>query len=650
MSTQAQAKHDNAPQQQDFSADVSRLLDIVAHALYTNHDVFLRELISNAADACDRLRYDAIQNADLTRDNPNFRICTYKDTTSRTVTVVDNGVGMSDDELSEHLGTIAKSGTAALMEQMKQTEGDSDKLKLIGQFGVGFYAGYMVAHKIEVVSRKAGSDKIWIWESDGKTGYTIQEANDTQAARLDGQRGTAITLYIKDEACEFLIDEKIKTTVQEYSDHISVPIFLGAPAEVSKDSEAEEINSTTALWMKSNNDVTPQEYQDFYSHISNSFDEPVLTSHWRAEGAIEFSSLLFIPTLRPWDLFDPSRRNFVKLYVRRVFITENLDTLMYPWLRFMRGIIDSEDLPLNISRESLQYNPTIEKIRSSVARRVLGDLDQLSRNDAPAFSTFWGQFGAVLKEGLYDAPEHREKLLQVCRFYSTHDHGEQFTSLEEYVERMADNQDQIYYISGENLDSLKNSPQLEGFKSRGLEVLFMTDTIDDFWLQNVLDYKSKKFQSITKGDIDFDRFKNTEEANETQDKEDKQDTSEHEAPIAALIIKLQEILDEHVHNVRKSKRLTGSAVCLVAPEDGVDMHMERVLKVNQKYEANTKPVLEINPSHSLVQKLATQHEAGQNMDDAAFMLFDQAKIIQGENVSNPTEFARRMSEIMEKAI
>ncbi len=650
MSTQTQDKTDHAPQQQDFSADVSRLLDIVAHALYTNHDVFLRELISNAADACDRLRYDAIQDPSLAKDNTEFRICTYKDTTNRTVNLVDNGIGMNDTELSEHLGTIAKSGTAALMEQMKKTEGDTDKLKLIGQFGVGFYAGYMVAHKIEVVSRKAGEDKTWLWESDGKTGYTIQEANDIQEARLDGQRGTAITLYIKDEACEFLIDEKIKTTVQEYSDHISVPIYLGAPGEVSKDDDATAINSTTALWMKSNNDVTPQEYQDFYSHISNSFDEPVLTSHWRAEGAIEFSSLLFIPTLRPWDLFDPSRRNFVKLYVRRVFITENLDTLMYPWLRFIRGIIDSEDLPLNISRESLQYNPTIEKIRSSVARRVLGDLDKLSRNDAPAFATFWGQFGPVIKEGLYDAPEHREKLLKVCRFYSTHNDDERFTSLEEYVDRMKDQQDKIYYISGENRDNVKNSPQLEGFKSRGLEVLFMTDTIDDFWLQNVQDYKGKQFQSITKGDIDFDQFKNDDEANEKPNKEMEQAPAEDEAAIAALIIKLQDVLSDNVHNVRKSKRLTGSAVCLVAPEDGVDMHMERVLKVNQKYEANTKPVLEINPSHNLIKKLAQQHENGGSMDDAAFMLFDQAKIIQGESVNNPTEFARRMSDIMEKAI
>ncbi len=645
---QAQRKDDNTIQEKDFSADVSRLLDIVAHALYTNHDVFLRELISNAADACDRLRYDAIQDNSLTHDNPDFRICVYKDTTNRTVNLVDNGIGMNDIDLSENLGTIAKSGTAALMEQMKQSKDSADSLKLIGQSGVGFYAGYMVANKIEVVSRKAGENTIWLWESDGKSGYTIQEANEAQAARLDGERGTAITLYIKDEACEFLIDQKIQGTIEEYSDHVSVPIFLGAPKQVSEDADAKPVNSSTALWMKSNTDVSKQEYQDFYNHISNSFDEPGLTSHWRAEGAIEFSALLYIPTLRPWDLFDPSRKNFVKLYVRRVFITDSLDNLMYPWLRFMRGIIDSEDLPLNISRESLQYNPTIEKIRSAVARRVLGDLDKLSRTDAPAFETIWGQFGPVIKEGLYDAPEHREKLLKVCRFHSTYKNGDGFTSLEEYVERMKEGQDKIYYISGENVENVKNSPQLEGFRSRGIEVLFFVDTIDDFWLQNVLDYKDYTFQSITKGDIDLNALNkdNSSDTEKSEKEEEKLITPE----VSDLITTLQDILKDKVQNVRKSNRLTNSPVCFVAPDDGVDMHMERVLKVNQKYDAETKPVLEINTNHALIKKLAQVAKDGTDMSDSAQMLFDQAKIIQGEPVDNPAEFARRIADIMEKSL
>ena len=636
-------------EQQSFSADVSRLLDIVAHALYTNHDVFLRELISNSADACDRLRYEAISTPELIKDNPDFRICTYKDTTNRTISIVDNGIGMDKDELAENLGTIAKSGTAALMEKMAGVDDSADKLKLIGQFGVGFYAGYMVADKIQVVSRKAGAEKAWLWESDGKTGFIIREPNDTELARLDGKRGTAITLWVKDEASEFLLDQKIETTVKEYSDHISVPIYLGAASEVSKDKDAEPINSASALWMKSKQDISKQDYEDFYGHLSGGFDEPVMTSHWKAEGAIEFTALLYTPTLRPWDLFDPSRRNFVKLYVRRVFITDDLENLMYPWLRFMRGVIDSEDLPLNISRESLQYNPTINKIRSSVARRVLGDLDKLSRNDPPAFATFWGQFGPALKEGLYDATEHREALLKVCRFYSTHDNGKELTSLADYKERMKDGQDKIYYISGESLDNIKNSPQLEGFKSKGIEVLFFTDTIDDFWLQSILDYKDVPFQSITKGDVDLEKF-NQDKADATDDKAEQKDDVSSDSSISELINKMQDILLDKVHNVRISKRLTDSPVCLVAPDGGVDMYMERVLRLHQKYESDNKPVLEINPKHALIKRMAEICGNNDDITDAAFLLLDQAKIIQGEPIDDPTAYARRVSEFMTKAI
>lgn len=652
MSAQEKEKPETTNNQQNFSADVSRLLDIVAHALYTNHDVFLRELISNAADACDRLRYDAIATPDLVKDNPDFRICTFKDTTNRTISIVDNGVGMDKDELAENLGTIAKSGTAALMEQMENAPEGADKLKLIGQFGVGFYAGYMVAHKIQVISRKAGSDESWLWESDGKSGFTIREPNDIEKARLDGERGTAITLWVKDEASEFLLDQKIEMTVKEYSDHISVPIFLGAPSEVAKDKDAEPINSASALWMRSKQDITKKEYEDFYNHLSGGFDEPIMTCHWKAEGAIEFTSLLYAPTLRPWDLFDPSRRNFVKLYVRRVFISDDIETLMFPWLRFMRGVIDSEDLPLNISRESLQYNPTIDKIRNAVARKVLGDLDKLSRNDPPAFTSFWGQFGPTLKEGLYDAVEHREPLLKICRFYSTRDDGKELTSLGDYVERMKDGQEKIYYISGENLENIKNSPQLEGFKSRDIEVLFFTDTIDDFWLQSILDYKGKPFQSITKGDIDLGKLSGEQKPSEDSDEESNksEEGNDADASITSLITAMQGILSDKVHNVRISQRLTDSPVCLVAPDGGVDMYMERVLRLHQKYETDSKPVLEINPKHALITKLAAICEKDADITDAAFLLLDQAKIIQGEPIDDPTAFTRRVSDFMKKAI
>ena len=629
----ATAKKDD-DQKMDFSADVSRLLNIVANALYTNHDVFLRELISNSADACDRLRYDAIEKPELTADNANFRIHIYKDTDTRTLTVVDNGIGMGKAELIDHLGTIAKSGTAALMEKMKS---EDDPLKLIGQFGVGFYASYMIAEYVTVISRKAGSKTAWVWESDGATGFNIRKPTKDEEAVLDGERGTAILLKIKDDGAEFLIDEKIKQTVETYSDHIDVKIFLGTPEETNT-GEGQPINKAQAIWTRSKNDVTEEQYTEFYKHITHGFDEPLMTSHWRAEGKIEFNALLFVPTMRPWDLYDPTRQASMRLYVRRVFISDNIEGLTYPWLRFVRGVIDSEDLPLNISRESLQYNPIIAKIRSSVTKRILSDLDKLSRDDWTGFITFWGQFGAAIKEGLYDAAEHRDAIFKICRFYSTHDNGEKFTSLDEYVERMGDDQKEIYYLSGENLDALKNSPQLEGFKAKNIEVLFFTDTIDDFWLQNATSHKDKEFKSVTKGDIDLGDKKDEKEA--------EKEAEEHKD----LLENLKSLLEDDVSDVRISSRLTDSPVCLVAPEGGVDMHMERVLKIHQKYSGDTKPVLEINTDHALIQKIETLNNKSDAFKDAASLLFDQAKIIQGEPVKDPSGFAHRMATFMEQAL
>ncbi|MGB0720536.1 MAG: molecular chaperone HtpG, partial [Bdellovibrionales bacterium] len=498
MSAKPKTKN-QSPNTQSFTADVARLLDIVANALYTNHDVFLRELISNAADACDRLRYEAIQNPNLTKDNPNFRIHIHKNTDDRTLTITDNGIGMSAEDLAENLGTIAKSGTAKIMEAATDAK---DAPNLIGQFGVGFYAAYMVASRVKVISRKAGSNETNIWESDGANGFTVTPANNDDIKKINGDRGTTIILSIKDAGSDFLIDEKIKQTVQTYSDHIGVKIFLGTPSETDT-GEGQPINTASAIWARPKHEITKDDYENFYRHITHGFDEPLLTSHWRAEGKIEFTALLYVPTMRPWDLYDPSRKNALQLYVRKVFISDSVEGLTYPWLRFVRGVVDSEDLPLNISRESLQYNPLIAKIRAATTKRVLSDLDKLSRDDAPAFVTFWGQFGAAVKEGLYDAAEHRDAIFKICRFYSTHNNGESFTSLADYVERMGEDQKEIYYISGENLEALKNSPQIEGFKSRGIEVLFFTDTIDDFWLQSVSDFDGKPFKSVTKGDIDL---------------------------------------------------------------------------------------------------------------------------------------------------
>ena len=632
-----------AQEKLNFGADVSRLLDIVANALYSNRDVFWRELISNASDACDRLRYEAISNPDLTKGAADFKLRVAKDTDNRTLTIADNGIGMNRDDLIENLGTIAKSGTASLMEQMGEVKDKKDKLNLIGQFGVGFYACFMIADKVEVVSRKAGEDTVWHWESDGRTGFTVREAKKKEAEKLIDGRGTSIMLHINDDASDYLIDEKVKHVIETYSDHIDFPIYLGEPKEDEK-----PVNQVTALWMRPKNEITPEQHAEFFRHIGFGFDDPLMTSHWRAEGKIEYTALLYMPTLRPMDLYDPNRSHAVKLYVKRVFISDNCDGLVYPWLRFMRGVIDSEDLPLNISRETLQDNPLIAKIRNNVTKRVLGDLDKLSQDEPEKFNAFWGQFGPVIKEGLYDAFEHREALLKITRFYSTHKDGE-LVSLADYVSRMPEEQDRIYYMSGEKLETLKNSPQLEGFKARGIEVLFFTDTIDDFWLQTVLDYDGKPFQSVTKGNIDLSKFDGEESNDNKKDKKDEK----LEPSLEALKAIVAETLQGEIGDVRFSGRMTDSPVCLVAGDNEVDLRMERVLRVNQKYEADSKRVLEINPKHPLVLRLADMAEnaaEGEDLTDAAWLLLDQARIIQGEPITDPSGFARRMSSFMVRGL
>lgn len=619
----------------NFGADVSRLLEIVTHALYTNKDVFLRELISNAADACDRLRYDSIQNPALIKNHKGFEIRTASDTTARTLSVMDSGVGMTRDELVENLGTIAKSGTKALMEKMKQagTSGPS----LIGQFGVGFYSCFMVANSVDVISRKAGSDDVWAWSSNGHDGFTIREATKDEATKLLTTSGTTIILKIKDEASEFLLDEKVKIVVTTYSNHIDLPVYVGNDA-------TDPVNSASALWMKPKSEITEADYNEFFSIASSSIgtDVPLITAHWKAEGKIEYTALLFIPNLRPWDLYDPSRKHAVRLYVRRVFISDECSGLVYPWLRFLRGVVDSEDLPLNISRESLQQNAIVDKIRSGVAKHILSDLDKLSRNDPVAFYSFWLQFGAVLKEGLYDAPEHRDDIFKIARFHSTH--SLEVTSLDDYVSRMKEGQDCIYYMSGENVDNLRNSPQIEGLKSRGLEVLLFSDTIDDFWLQMVLDFKGKKFMSVTKGAIDLSKFKS----------EKKDDNPIHEEiKRNALISFLKSHLSEWVTDVRVSDRLTDSPVCLVASDKDADLNVMRILKANQNYDAKAKPVLEINANHPLIDQLdamAITSPESVSLRDAADLLLDQARIIQGEPVNDPTAFARRMGDFLRRGL
>ncbi len=615
-------------EQLTFGTDVSRLLDIVANALYTNRDVFLRELISNAADACDKLRYEAIQNPHLT--SGDFKITITKDNNNHTLTITDNGIGMNREDLIDNLGTIARSGTAAMMEAAKQAGKDKGALNLIGQFGVGFYASFMIANHVDVISRKVGEDKTWHWESDGRSGYTVREEEKDILSH-----GTKIILHLKDDAHDYLLDDKIKQIILAYSDHVSVPVYLNQ--------EEKPVNAASALWMRPKNEITSEQYTEFYHHIGHVFDEPLLTSHWRAEGKIEYTALLFIPTMRPFDLYEPGRKHAVRLYVKRVFITDQVQNLIYPWLRFVRGVIDSEDLPLNISREMLQNNPVVAKIRSGVTKRILSDLAALADRDGTAYETFWYQFGMVIKEGLYDGADHRDDIFKIARFFSTNE-NRRLTSLEAYIERMKEGQDEIYYILGESLDSLEKSPQLEGFKSRSLEVLFFNDTIDSFWLQMAAEYKGKKFISVTKGAIDLDKF-----ASKTEEK-----TPAEPESVTSLLGILSEELKNEVKTVRISKRLTDSPVCLIADESGVDMHMERVLKIQQKYEpVGNKKVLEINDRHALIQMLAGLAQANKDapaLKDAARLLYDQACIIQGEPVNDPSSFVKRMAEFMQRGL
>ena len=474
-----------------FETEVGKILQIVANSLYSDKQIFLRELISNASDACDRLRYLAITQPELTADDPEFAVKISVDPKKKILTIEDNGIGMNRDSLVEDLGTIARSGSSAFLDQM--TDEDSKDVALIGQFGVGFYSCFMVADKVEVLSRRAGEEMAWRWTSDGQGQFTIGEAEK------DG-RGTRITLHIKKDAKEFLETTRLRHVATTYSDHISLPIKL------VEDDKADTVNQASALWTRQKKDISDEQYTEFYRHVGHTFDEPWLTLHWRAEGKIEYTSLLFLPTTRPLDLFNSERRHKVKLYVRRVFITDECEDLVPPWLRFLNGLVDSEDLPLNVSREMLQNNPTLTRIRAAIIKRVLSELKKKAEKKPEEYTTFWDNFGAVLKEGLYEDQNNRDTLLKLVRFRSTA--GDDLVGLETYVERMKPGQEAIYYITGDEVQALSKSPQLEGFRARGIEVLLMTDPVDEFWIPSIDNYEEKSFKSATRAGADLSDIKN----------------------------------------------------------------------------------------------------------------------------------------------
>ena len=611
-----------------FQAEVSRLLDIVANALYSDKEVFLRELISNAADACDRLRYAAITRPELNEDGADLGIRLVVDKEARTLTISDTGIGMNRDELIQNLGTIAKSGTSAFLSSL----GDAKKdLNLIGQFGVGFYAAFMVSDRVEVVSRHAGEAEAWRWSSEGKGEFTV-------AAAEKSIRGTDITLHLKADEDEFLEEWRIRQIVTKYSDHISVPIRFGTEAD------AENLNHAAALWTRPKSEITPDQYKEFYHHVAHAFDEPWATLQWRAEGVIDYTALLFVPKTRPFDIGDPGRKHGVKLYVKRVFITEGTEGLIPPYLRFLRGVVESEDLPLNISREMLQLSPVLAKIRAGVTKRVLNELAKRAEN-AGDYAEFWGTFGPIIKEGLYEDRDNRAELFKAVRFNSTN--SPDLISIADYVGRMKPDQEAIYFLTGDNITNLRNSPHLEGFRARGVEVLLLTDSIDEFWPSVTHDYEGKPLRSVTRAGEDLSKIATADGKDE-----DKTETAP-ENEVSNLIALIKTVLGGAVKDVKVSPTLRESAVRLVAADGAPDIHLEKLLRMHGQLQEASAHVLEINAGHRLIREMARRAStegAGDSLNDRIWLLLDQARILEGDAVLDPNAFARRLAGVLENGL
>ena len=615
-----------AAETHSFQAEVAELLRLMVHSVYTETDIFLRELISNASDACDRLRYEAIATPGLTADGAPFVIRISPDKDKGTLTISDNGIGMGRQELIDNLGTVARSGTRAFMSKLAEAK---DGAGLIGQFGVGFYSAFMVADRIEVVSRHAGANEAWAWTSSGGGGFEIAPASEAQAARVS--RGTEIVLHLKEDAKKYLETHEIRRVVSTYSDHILFPIEL-----VDAEGKSEQINSASAMWQRPKSELKPEEYAEAYRSIAHAFDEPAMTLHYRAEGRQSYAVLLFAPSTRPYDLFDPARQSHVKLYVRRVYITDGAE-LLPSYLRFMRGVVDSEDLPLNISREMLQNNPQVVQMRKALTGRVVGEFESLASKDADAFRKIWDAFGSVIKEGLYEDHDRRDALLKLARFTTT---AGSDRTLENYVADLKPNQTEIYYLAGESTERLKSNPKLEAARKRGVEVLLLSDPVDSFWTGLPLDFGGKPFKSLSKGDVDFGLVPLLEEpANE----ESKLDEPDAEAVIGAV----KAALGEHVSEVRASQRLADSPACLVAAKHGPDLEIERLL-ARQGRGVGAKPILELNIRHALVKAVAgAMKEAHQDdVNDLSALLFEQAQILDGETPEDPAAFVARLNRLV----
>tara|TARA_B100001123_G_C15328038_1_gene1030237 strand:- start:328 stop:2202 length:1875 start_codon:yes stop_codon:yes gene_type:complete len=610
-----------------FQAEVSRLLDIVANSLYSEREIFLRELISNAADACERLRYLSISNEELLEKEKDFFIKINISKKNKHIIIEDNGIGMDKQNLIENLGTIARSGTSKFLESIEKNKNKND-ISAIGQFGVGFYSSYMVADKVEVISKKAGDKDSWLWKSDGKNSFTIDVSNKKT-------KGTIVKLEIKKDAHEFLDSMRIHSIITKYSNYIPFPIFLND--EDNKKDKEEKINEGEALWLKNKKEINKDDYNQFYKNISFNFDDPIKTIHYNAEGVINYTSLLYIPSKQPFDLFNPERKNKIKLYVKKIFISDDCENIIPSWLRFVPGIVDSQDISLNISREMLQNNPVITKIKQGITNKILNEIDQISLKDKDQYINFWSNFGSVLKEGLYESNQYHEKLLSILRFKSSID--ENWVSLDEYINKIDKNQKEIYYFSNFEKDKkdLIKSPQLEKFIEKRIPVLFMTDPIDEFWMPNVEKYKEKIFKSITKGKIDFDDKKNEKNI----------DKSENGKEINDLINVLKLELKDEIIDVRISKRLTKSPIILIADETSMDINMEKLMKIqNQKME-NNKKILEINPKHPMIKKLSYSLSKFDHKKISKILL-DQANILDGNTISDPALYTETLTDLFIK--
>ncbi len=607
----------------NFQAEVGKLLDIVVNSLYSERQIFLRELISNASDALDKLKYLALTHPDIAKDAGGLKIKIIPDAENRTLIIEDNGIGMNRDDLINHLGTIAKSGTAEFVKNVKD---NGSAVDLIGQFGVGFYSAFMVADKVEITTRRAGEDKAWVWLSDGIGGFEISE----------GQRdhnGTSIKLFLKEDAKEFTDTIYLRQIIRTYSDHIDYPIVLelGAAGE-------ETVNTGSALWAKNKGEITQEQYKEFYHHISKNFDEPWLTLHFKAEGNIEYTGLLYIPSAAPYDLFQPDRKTGLKLYVNKVFISDKVEELIPSYLRFVRGVVDSADLPLNISREMLQQSPLIAKIRSGTVNRLLKELKNRSK-DYDDYKKFWDAFGIAFKEGIYEDFTNRIEIAELSRFYSTHD-TERLTSLDDYITRVQPEQKAIYYITGDDVKTLVNNPQLEAFKAKGIEVLLLVDPIDEFWTQTLLNYKDFAIKHISQADIDLGLKRDEPKA--------------EDGSLQKLAELMTEMFKDEVAKVTTTDKLTKSPVSLTVENGQMSIHLERLMRNHQQQTAfASSRILQLNPYHPLIIKLseAMGDEALRpKVEEVSRILLDQAKIAEGEAITDPSFYSEVVSGYILKAL